>query len=203
MNINIRLSKNFTTQLNKLYEKYGEEFARLNGLSDDELSLTDFIDNFIDTETVADASIDSSSNVSTKYMNTLMNEMPKPLRKLLCLHKIYYEINKRYGFKTANEWLENEWSRALYMHDADTATFKHYCFAYDLKDLAEKYDRTVAQIILRWEMQHDVVPLPKSVNPERIRSNSQLFDFELSEDDMQMIDEIEPYGNSGHSPDQA
>ncbi len=72
-----------------------------------------------------------------------------------------------------------------------------------LKDLAEKYDRTVAQIILRWEMQHNVVPLPKSVNPERIRSNSELFDFELSEDDMEMIDEIEPYGNSGHSPDQA
>ena len=72
-----------------------------------------------------------------------------------------------------------------------------------LKDLAKKYDRTVAQIILRWEMQHDVVPLPKSVNPERIRSNSELFDFELSEDDMEMIDEIEPYGNSGHSPDQA
>jgi ribonucleoside-triphosphate reductase len=136
--INVRLSKNFTTQLNKLNEKYGEEFARLNGLSDGELSYTDFIDNFIDTETVADASIDSSSNVSTKYMNTLMNEMPKPHRKLLCLHKIYYEINKKYGFKTANEWLEKEWTRALYMHDADTSTFKHYCFAYDLKDLAEK-----------------------------------------------------------------
>ena len=135
--INVRLSKNFTTQLNKLNEKYGEEFARLNGLSDDELSFTDFIDNFIDTETVADASIDSSSNVSTKYMNTLMNEMPKPHRKLLCLHKIYYEIQKKYGFKTANEWLEKEWNRALYMHDADTSTFKHYCFAYDLKDLAE------------------------------------------------------------------
>ena len=138
MNINVRLSKNFTTQLNKLNEKYGEEFARLNGLSDAELSYTDFIDNFIDTETVADASIDSSSNVSTKYMNTLMNEMPKPHRKLLCLHKIYYEINKAYGFKTANEWLEGEWNRAYYMHDADTSTFKHYCFAYDLKDLAEK-----------------------------------------------------------------
>ena len=136
--INIRLSKNFTTQLNKLNEKYGEEFARLNGLSDGELSYTDFIDNFVDTETVADASIDSSSNVSTKHMNTLLNEMPKPHRKLLCLHKIYYEINKKYGFKTANEWLEKEWTRALYMHDADTATFKHYCFAYDLKDLAEK-----------------------------------------------------------------
>lgn len=136
--INIRLNKNFTTQLNKLNEKYGEEFARLNGLSDDELSFTDFIDNFIDTETVADASIDSSSNVSTKYMNTLMNEMPKPHRKLLCLHKIYYEIQKKYGFQTANKWLEREWNRGSYMHDADTATFKHYCFAYDLKDLAEK-----------------------------------------------------------------
>ena len=135
---NVKLKKNFTTQLNKLNEKYGEEFARLNGLSDDELSFTDFIDNFIDTETVADASIDSSSNVSTKYMNTLMNEMPKPHRKLLCLHKIYYEIQKKYGFKTANEWLESEWNRKLYMHDADTSTFKHYCFAYDLKDLAEK-----------------------------------------------------------------
>jgi len=138
MNINIKLSKNFTSRINKLNEEYGEEFARLNGLSDGELSLTDFIDNFVDTETVADASIDSSSNVSTKYMNTLLNEMPKPLRKLLCLHKIYYEINKKYGFKTANDWLEKEWTRALYMHDADTATFKHYCFAYDLKDLAEK-----------------------------------------------------------------
>lgn len=137
MNINIKLSKNFTSRINKLNEEYGEEFARLNGLSDGELSLTDFIDNFVDTETVADASIDSSSNVSTKYMNTLLNEMPKPLRKLLCLHKIYYEINKKYGFKTANEWLEKEWTRALYMHDADTSTFKHYCFAYDLKDLAE------------------------------------------------------------------
>ena len=135
---NVKLKKNFTTQLNKLNEKYGEEFARLNGLSDDELSFTDFIDNFIDTETVADASIDSSSNVSTKYMNTLMNEMPKPHRKLLCLHKIYYELQKKYGFKTANEWLESEWTRKLYMHDADTSTFKHYCFAYDLKDLAEK-----------------------------------------------------------------
>lgn len=136
--LNVKLSKNFTTQLNKLNEEHGEEFARLNGLSDGELSFTDFIDNFIDTETVADASIDSSSNVSTKYMNTLMNEMPKPHRKLLCLHKIYYELNKKYGFKTANEWLKNEWTRKLYMHDADTATFKHYCFAYDLKDLAEK-----------------------------------------------------------------
>jgi ribonucleoside-triphosphate reductase len=67
-----------------------------------------------------------------------MNEMPKPHRKLLAFNKIYYELNKKYGFKTANDWLRAEWTKLLYMHDADTSTFVHYCFAYDLKDLAEK-----------------------------------------------------------------
>ena len=64
--------------------------------------------------------------------------MPKPHRKLLAFNKIYYEIQKKYGFKAANEWLRMEWIGQLYMHDSDTSTFKHYCFAYDLKDLAEK-----------------------------------------------------------------
>ena len=137
-NINIKLNKNFTTQFNKLQVEYGDEFARLNGLSDAQLSFTDFIDAFIDTETVADASVDGNANVGNKDMRTLMNEMPKPHRKLLAYNKIYYEMNKRYGFKTANEWLKREWSRALYLHDADTATFKPYCYAYTLKRLAEE-----------------------------------------------------------------
>ena len=137
-NINIKLNKNFTTQFNKLQVEYGEDFAKLNGLSDGQLSFTDFIDAFIDTETVADASVDGNANVGNKDMRTLMNEMPKPHRKLLAYNKIYYEMNKRYGFKTANEWLRNEWSRALYLHDADTATFKPYCYAYTLKRLAEE-----------------------------------------------------------------
>ena len=136
--INIRQSKNFTSQFNKLKEEFGEEFAELNGLGDNQLSYTDFIDNFIDEETVADISVDSTSNVFTKDARTLMNEMPKSHRKLLCLHKIYYEMNKFYGFKTANQWFRSDWTKALYLHDADTATFIHYCFAYDLKQLAEK-----------------------------------------------------------------
>ena len=137
MNINIRLNKNFTTQFNKVLENYGDEFARLNGFADEQLSYTDFINIFIDSETVADASIDGNANVGSKDMRTLMNEMPKSHRKLLAYNKIYYELNKKYGFKTANEWLNKEWNKALYLHDADTATFVH-CFAYDLKDLAEK-----------------------------------------------------------------
>ena len=64
--------------------------------------------------------------------------MPKPHRKLLAFNKIHYELQKKYGFKQANEWLRSEWIGEIYLHDADTSTFKHYCFAYDLKDLAEK-----------------------------------------------------------------
>jgi len=138
MNINIKLSKNFTTQYNKMQQEYGEEFAYLNGFGDKQLSFTDFIDNFIDAQTVADASVDGNANVGNKDMRTLMNEMPKPHRKLLAFNKIHYELNKKYGFKTANEWLQAEWTKALYMHDADTSTYIHYCFAYDLKDLAEQ-----------------------------------------------------------------
>jgi len=138
MDIKVRLSKNFQAAYNRLSEKYGEEMAYLNGFGDKQLSYTDFIDNFIDKDTVADASVDGNANVSHKDMRTLMNEMPKPHRKLLAYNKIYYELNKQYGFKTANEWLENEWTRALYLHDADTATFKPYCYAYTLKRLAEE-----------------------------------------------------------------
>ena len=138
MDIKVRLSKNFQTAYNRLSEKYGEEMAYLNGFGDKQLSYTDFIDNFIDKDTVADASVDGNSNVGNKDMRTLMNEMPKPHRKLLAFNKIYYEMNKRYGFKDANEWLEKEWTKALYMHDADTSTYVHYCFAYDLKDVAEQ-----------------------------------------------------------------
>ena len=138
MNINIKLAKNFTTQYNKMFSEYGDEFARLNGLSEEHLSFTDFIDNFIDAETVADASVDGNANVGSKDMRTLMNEMPKSHRKLLAYNKIYYELNKKYGFKTANTWLVMEWIKALYLHDSDTSTYVHYCFAYDLKDLAEQ-----------------------------------------------------------------
>lgn len=138
MDINIKLSKNFTTQWNKLQAEYGTDIARINGFDDGQLSYTDFIDNFIDETVVADASIDGNSNVSHKDIVTLMSEMPKPHRKMLAFNKIYYEMQKKYGFSTANEWLEMEWSGKLYLHDSDTSSLTSYCFAYSLKDLAEK-----------------------------------------------------------------
>ena len=138
MNISVKLNKNFTTTFNKLLTNYGEEFAKLNGLDESQLNYTDFIDNFALADTVADASIDGSSNVGHKDIVTLFGEMPKPHRKLLAYNKIYMEMNKKYGFRDANKWLEADWTRALYLHDADTSSFIPYCYAYDLKRLAEE-----------------------------------------------------------------
>lgn len=138
MNIAIKLNKNFTTQYNKLQEEFGTEIASINGFDDPQLSYTDFIDNFAVKKVVADASIDGNSNVSHKDVVTLEREMSKPHEKLIAFNKIYQEIQDKYGFNAANEWLRMEWIGALYMHDASTSTMKSYCFAYDLKDLAER-----------------------------------------------------------------
>lgn len=138
MNVNIRLNKNFQTQFNKMCEKYGEEFLELQGLNDEKLSFTDFIDNFIDSDNVANASVDSNANVAQKDIVTMTSEMSKPHQKLLAFNKLYYEINKKYGFKIANQALEAMWNYGIYMHDFNTSTFLPYCFAYDLKEVAEK-----------------------------------------------------------------
>ena len=138
LEIGIKLKRDFVSQYNKLQDEFGSYMARLNGFAGGQLSYTDFIDNFIDRDTVADASVDGNSNVSHKDIVTLEREMSKPHMKLLAFNKIYYEIEKKYGFYNANKWIRSEWIGKLYMHDADTSTKKSYCFAYDLKDLAEK-----------------------------------------------------------------
>ena len=138
MNINIKTKKNFQTQFNKMSEKYGEEFLKLQGLDDEKLSLTDFIDGFIDSDNVANASVDANANIAQKDIVTLLSEMSKPHQKLLAFNKLYYELNKKYGFKIANDAMEAMWNYSLYMHDFNTTTFYHYCFAYDIKDIVEK-----------------------------------------------------------------
>lgn len=132
------LSKDFTHTLNNLSDEYGEKMAHLNGFADSQVSYTDFIDNFIDKTTVADASIDGNANVGQKDIVTLMNEMSKPHSKLLSFNKIFHELNKKYGFRTAKEWLHDEYDGHLYMHDAASSTFVPYCFAYDLEDIVNK-----------------------------------------------------------------
>ncbi len=69
-----------------------------------------------------------------------------------------------------------------------------------LLDLAAKYGRSVAQICLRWCVQHRAIPLPKSVNPARIAENFAIMDFELSSEDMARIDAMPSTAYTGWDP---
>lgn len=66
--------------------------------------------------------------------------------------------------------------------------------------LAQKHGKTPAQVILNWLLRKGIVPLPKSVTPERIISNIDVYDLELSDEDIKAIDNIEQHG-SRHDPD--
>ena len=138
MDINIKLDKDFSNQFDRLIKEYGEDLARLNGFGEKQLDYTEFIDNFIDSKVVADASIDGNANVGHKDIVTLENEMSKPHSKLLAFNKIFYELKKKYGFQTAKQWLEDEWVGKFYLHDSNSISFRSYCFAYDLTKLAKE-----------------------------------------------------------------
>ena len=138
MKIEIRLDKDFERYLEALKNEYGEAFSEINGLSDEKLSYNDFLDNFVVHKTVADASVDGSSNVSNKDIVTLRSEMSKPHEKLMAYSKIFHEFKKVYGLATAKKWLKAEWDKSLYLHDANTSTFVPYCFAYDLTRIAKE-----------------------------------------------------------------
>ena len=71
----------------------------------------------------------------------------------------------------------------------------------EIKEIADKYGKSIAQICLRWSVQRGVIPLPKSVTPSRILENSQIFDFDIADADMQRISALTDCGWSGLDPD--
>ena len=70
-----------------------------------------------------------------------------------------------------------------------------------LKDIAEKYGKSVAQVIIRWDIQNDVVTIPKSIKEHRIKENSAVFDFNLTKEDLDQIDLINEDCRVGSDPD--
>ena len=67
--------------------------------------------------------------------------------------------------------------------------------------MAQKYSKTVAQICIRWVLQHGLLPLPKSITESRIIENTEVIDFEIKEEDMAIIDAIPFCGGAGINPD--
>ena len=69
-----------------------------------------------------------------------------------------------------------------------------------VQNLAGKYHKTPAQIVLRWDLQHEVVTIPKSTHSNRIAENAQIFDFELSQADMNLLDALDEGKRVGPDP---
>ncbi|GEN36324.1 aldo/keto reductase [Aneurinibacillus danicus] len=70
-----------------------------------------------------------------------------------------------------------------------------------LNEIGRKYGKTPAQVILRWDLQHGVVTIPKSVHAERIAANADIFDFTLTDEEMNQIDGLNRNERSGQDPD--
>jgi ribonucleoside-triphosphate reductase len=137
MEIKLDLDENFIKCLKELKVEYGEKFEMMNGFSNSYLNFTDYIKNFLESKTVAETTIDANANSSARDVRTLICDMTKPHLKLISLSKIFSEIKKKYGLDTAREWFRGEWNGESYLHDASTAAFVPYCYAYDLDKLVE------------------------------------------------------------------
>ncbi len=70
-----------------------------------------------------------------------------------------------------------------------------------LKELAVKYGKTPAQVVLRWHVQLGNIVFPKSMRPERMRENIDVFDFDLSNDDMDAVSALDRHERTGPDPD--
>ena len=85
---------------------------------------------------MADATIDPNANARHKDIRSFMTEKGKSEDKLFGLNKIFLEIKEMWGLRTAKQWLEAEFSKALYLNDSSTASYFAYCWANDLTRLA-------------------------------------------------------------------
>ena len=70
-----------------------------------------------------------------------------------------------------------------------------------LINIGQKYQKSSSQVTLRWHVQKDLIVIPKSVNPLRIAENMQIFDFELTDSEMQQIDSLNEDFRTGPNPD--
>lgn len=71
-----------------------------------------------------------------------------------------------------------------------------------IQEIADKYQHSPAQVCLRWSIQQGLLPLPKSVKPERMKANADIFDFALTEDEMDVISSIRIVSAKNQIPDQ-
>lgn len=134
------------------------------------------------------------SNYEAKHIEALWETAEvKPMVNQLEFHPGYTQI-KNVKWMQQNGLLVEAWSPL-----GSGAVLKNETLA----AVAAKYNKTVAQLCVRFALQMKVLPLPKSTNPARIAANADVFDFEISPEDMAAVAALPQTGFSGFSPEDA
>ena len=136
MNIELKLNTDFERTLESLRTKYSSDFEFINGIHPSQLDYSEFLNNFVKNDTLADSTIDPNANANHKDIRSFITEKGKPSDKLFGLSKIFNTIKKQWGIRTAREWLEQEYSKGFYLNDSSTASLFPYCWANDLTRLS-------------------------------------------------------------------
>jgi 2,5-diketo-D-gluconate reductase A len=132
------------------------------------------------------------SNFHTRHLQRLFDEFPTtPAVNQIELHPLLQQEEMRKVHVT-HRIVTEAWSPLAQGALLSTP---------DLTGLADKYGKTPAQIVLRWHVQLGNVVIPKSVTPYRIKENIDIFDFELAQDDMTVIAELDNGTRTGPDPD--
>lgn len=134
------------------------------------------------------------SNYLSHHLQALMEDTEiKPMVNQIEYHPGFGQIESA-EFCRKNDIIVEAWSP---FGTGDVLKNRELC------RIGGKYGKTSAQVCLRWLLQKDIVPLPKSTHEARIIANTQVFDFSLSDEDMAMIDAIPYCGGMRFDPDTA
>nr|WP_106388553.1 aldo/keto reductase [Jeotgalibacillus soli] len=132
------------------------------------------------------------SNFHIPHLKDLLNDAnEKPVINQIELHPRLTQEHIR-SFCDENGITVESWSPLARGSLLSEPTINH---------IAKKHNKSAAQVILRWHLQHDLVIIPKSVSEKRIIENADLFDFSLSLEDMRLIDQLNMNERVGTNPD--
>ena len=131
------------------------------------------------------------SNFMPHHLKSLMETEVKPMVDQIEFHPGFMQ-EETFKYCNDNNILVEAWSPLGTGKMLDNET---------LKTISSKYNKSVAQICIRWCLQNNTLPLPKSVTASRIKENTEIFDFVISDEDMKTINAMEYCGGSGHHPD--
>jgi diketogulonate reductase-like aldo/keto reductase len=124
------------------------------------------------------------SNFEDQRLEELCDQAKvKPVLNQIELHPYFQQNDLRKRMEKYNTKIE-AWAP---LGHAMTNMFKEEL----ILKLSEKYKKTPAQIVLRWDIQRGIITIPKSEKPERIKENFEIFDFELTEDEVKQIDALD------------